>query len=172
MTARPHAFTLLEILVVVTIIAIAASVSAALAWTTSSSVRLGAAVQNVVADLQYAQSQAITTQKKVYVVFTIANATRPDQYSLQSPLGTVIRRPAGAAGTVTMGRANTQLSGMKLGLTSALIIGFDTGGQPFSSSGTTDTPLMQVKDISCKTVTGGMETKVSIQPFTGEITLK
>ncbi len=172
MTRKPNAFTLIELLAVLMIMAIAASVTLPLIWISSSGVRLGAAVQNVVADLQYAQSQAVTTQKEAYVVFSPGTKSKADQYELQSPLGTVIRRPGGAGGTVTMGQAKTQLPGARLGLAKALTLGFDPGGQPFSPSGSTEIPLITVQQIPLSNLTGSTTETVNVQPFTGEITVQ
>ena len=169
MTRRPFAFTLMEVIVVVAIIAIAAAASVGFMSATSSTMRLNGAVQSFVADLFYAQNQAITAQKKVYVVFTPGSSTTADKYELQYPLGTVLARADGATGTVTMGRSGTQMPGAKLGFTTARTIGFDAGGQPFTRSGTTDTPITAVERITLKNTTGNGTTDVDIQPFSGEI---
>ncbi len=171
MTRRFSAFTLAEVLVVITIIAIAVSASVAFS-ATSSTMRLNAAVQSFVADLLYAQNRAITAQGKVYVIFTPGTSTSADKYELQSPLGAVLARADGATGTVTMGRAQTQMPGAKLGFTAALTIGFDASGQPFTRSGSADTPIIQVRPITLSNATGNGATTVSIQPFSGEITIQ
>ncbi len=166
------AFTVVEVLAVIVIMAIVASVSIAFMSATSSKMRLHAAVQSFVADLLYAQNRAITAQKKVYVIFTPGTSGTADKYELQHPLGTVLTRADGATGTVTMGEGQTELPGAKFGFTAALTIGFDSGGQPFIRSGSTDTPITDIQRITLRNSTGSGTTTVNIQPFTGEITVQ
>ena len=95
-------------------------------------------------------------------------------HQLQSPLGTALARPAGAASIVTLGAAATTIPDAKLALTaSPLTMGFDSLGQPFtvSASATTTTATAPIT-IPLTYKTGGYPTTLSLQPFTGEITIQ
>ena len=186
---RKRGFTLIEILVTVTILAIAATVAIPYISSSFADLKLSAAARAVLADLLYAQSQAIATQKNVYLIFTVGSGSTPDQYELRSSTGTppllgpVMLRPAGAPGIVTLGKSTALLPDAKLGTAqspSYVKIGFDSLGQPFTftsadnASGTAVVPTPQVTQINIplKSPTGVYTTTLSIQPFTGEITVQ
>ena len=182
---RKRGFTLIEILVTVTILAIAATVAIPYISASFADLKLSAAARAVMADLLYAQSQAIATQKNVYLIFT-RSGTSADQYVLRSSTGTtpnlgpVMLRPAGAPGTVTLGKSTALLPDAKLAQSPLLVkIGFDSLGQPFTFTSESDTsgPVVLTSqvipiNIPLKSPTGVYTTTLSIQPFTGEITVE
>ena len=175
MHTRKYGFTLIEILAVVTILAITALVTIPYISASHADIKLSAAARAVMSDLLYAQSEAMATQQNVYLTFTVGSGTTPDKYQLQSPLGTALARPAGASSIVTMGTAAATVPDAKLGIAasaSPLKIGFDSLGQPFTVSGTTNTTSMTAITIPLQSRTGGYTTTLSIQPFTGEITVQ
>ena len=78
-----YAFTLIEIIVVLVILAVAATIIVPYATSTTSFQASGAA-RLIMSDLEYAQNQAITTQTPVSVTFsvsgnsyTVSNASGP-----------------------------------------------------------------------------------------------
>ena len=177
-------FTLIEILVVVTILAIAATAAIPMINNGYADVKLTAAARSVMADLFYAQNYAITTQNEVYVVFAASSPTIGGGYTLQtgSTTKTTLVRPGGSSFVVNLGKlggrtGGTQLADATLGAVkvagatpSPYTIGFDTLGQPFNgtpaalASGTTLIPLLSPD--------GKMTVTLSIEPFTGEITVQ
>ena len=170
-----YGFTLIEILAVVTILSIVALVTIPYISASNADIKLSAAARAVMSDLLYAQSQAMATQQNVYLTFTIGSGTTPDNYQLQSPVGTALARPAVASSIVTMGTAAATVSDAKLGIAasaSPLKMGFDSIGQPFTVSGTTNTTSTTAISIPLKSRTGEYTTTLSIQPFAGQITVQ
>ncbi len=180
-------FTLIEILVVVTILAIAATAAIPMINNGYADVKLTAAARSVMADLFYAQNYAITTQNEVYVVFTAASPTIGGGYMLQtgSTTKTTLVRPGGSSFVVNLGKLGNRTGGTEVADAKLLTvnpvtvagtaatsntIGFDTLGQPFNgtpttlASGATLLPLRSPDDKITMTL--------SIEPFTGEITVQ
>lgn len=170
MNRKPSGFTLMEILVVMGIIGVVAAMMIPSIMPTSST-KLTASARTVMADLLYAQSQAITNQDNVYVVFS----TTSSQYRLQSPLGTNIKRSAGAD-VVTMGSYNKEMPFAKLGALATgdvafTTLGFDALGQPYTVSGTgANIALTQPGLIKLVSPDESFTITLSVQPFTGEVT--
>ena len=81
-------YTLVEIIVVMVILAIAAAVVIPMAMD-SAGTQAMAAARMVAADLQYAQSAAITFQMPITMTFTTSNET----YTLTDPNGTTLTHP-------------------------------------------------------------------------------
>ena len=71
---RPGGFTLMELIVVMVILAIAAAVAVPMAVSTGD-MQVIAAARLLSADLQYAQSEAVTAQQPVTVEFTPSEET-------------------------------------------------------------------------------------------------
>lgn len=78
-------FTLVEVLVVVTIIAIAGAIVVP-SMTNTGSLNVQAGARIIIADLLYAQNEAITRQKSRKVVFDVAN----NSYRLATSDGTTL----------------------------------------------------------------------------------
>lgn len=177
---RTCGFTLVEILVVVVIMGIAAALTVPYVVSTSA-VKLNASARTVMADLMYAQSRAIATRQRVYVVFTPASGSSPDQYQLKTQTsatdnspGAVISRSTGST-AATMGRSGTELPAVQLGTHSSgsksLTMGFDALGQPLTYSGSTTTFPTSNIQVQLASVSGSNTVTLSIQPFTGEVTV-
>lgn len=176
-------FTLIEILVVVTILAIAAVAAIPMVNSGYADVKLTAATRAVMADLFYAQNYAITTQTDVYVVFATATGTG-GKYTLQTGSsgtdGVKLIRPGSSTFVVNLGQVSgtvtgTRLPDAKLGTvsvagTTKTVIGFDTLGQPFSD--TSASPASGVTLIPLLSPDGKMTMTLSVEPFTGEITVQ
>ena len=79
------AFTLIEVIVVLVILAVAASIVIPYATSTSSFQASGAA-RLIMSDLEYAQNQAITTQSPVSVTFDVSG----NSYTVSNESGTLI----------------------------------------------------------------------------------
>lgn len=86
--SKRFGFTLVEMMVVMVILAIAAAVVIPLAMDSTSTQALAAA-RMVAADLQYAQSAAITFQMPITMTFSTSN----ESYTLKDPNGTTLTHP-------------------------------------------------------------------------------
>ncbi|MEN6505779.1 MAG: GspH/FimT family protein [Planctomycetaceae bacterium] len=122
-----RAFTMVEILVVVIILAIAAAIVVPMAINTGD-LQAASGAQMLTADLQYAQNMAITTQQPVTVTF---NATA-NSYTLSNASGTLIHPIKKTAYVVdfdtTDGLSNLRL--ISASFASAPTVTFDELGAP------------------------------------------
>jgi prepilin-type N-terminal cleavage/methylation domain-containing protein len=187
-------FTLVEILCVITILAIAALSAVDMFGNSDPTVGVTAAAQSVVADLMYAQNLAITNQSSVYVTFA-SPANTGGRYTLSLTAGgTAINRPStsGAAiadfvvtfwqqsspalsppGTllpgakVVSGYPKVKISGSP---TTVTTLGFDFLGQPFNGTGaTTNTDVATIQLVAPTTTVA--TTTITIQAYTGDMTI-
>lgn len=81
-------FTLIEIIIVVTILAIAAMTAIPM-MSSSASIQIRAASNMIAADLEYARSMAISRGQYYYVVFDKNN----ESYSIKDQTSTIIEHP-------------------------------------------------------------------------------
>jgi prepilin-type N-terminal cleavage/methylation domain-containing protein len=172
-------FTLIELATVVVILAILTALALP-SLASQNSLTLGAASRVVVADLLYAQSQAIATGQNQYVTFTVATgATGGSEgfYSLSSPQGTVLKNPVSrepytqtfGAGQVTP-LASVALADVSLGPAANTVLMFDSMGQPWSCP--VDGSPVQLSTAATLTLQSGMTiVTLSIAPDTGNITV-
>ena len=185
--ANKPAFTLVEILVVVVILGIAAAVIVP-QMSTRDDLRVDGARRMIMADLIYAQNRSISTQVRHYVVFE--TTTNPRRYRIvtnvtkDNPLGSPIQHPVSRENefVVTFGEnapTNTVVThGLQMiGLGNVAFEGaptticFDELGVPHSFDASTG--------IATATSTSGGSTievrcnayarTVTIEPYTGEI---
>jgi prepilin-type N-terminal cleavage/methylation domain-containing protein len=175
-TAR--AFTLIEILVVVVILGIAATLVIP-QLSSAGDLNAASAARVVLADLNYAQNCAITTQKPCFVSFS--KSTNSDTYSLLdsvAPSEHIMTHPVtqmaftqilGSGGSGAMAAA--RLGTIKLEATStATTIAFDSLGSPYSYSAGTGLVAMTdagTIDVSSK----GFVLRISVEPYTGELSV-
>ncbi len=130
-----------------------------------------AAARLVMADLLYAQSQAIATQQSQFVSF---NRTGTGGYSLYSgqPLTTVITNPTTlkpymvAFGSGAM--ADVAFSGMTLDDQNNTVLGFDPLGVPYVCR-TSTTPVALAATGQLVLTCGSTKVTLSIEPDTGDI---
>lgn len=175
--ALAQAFTLVEILVVIVILGIAATLIIP-QMSAASDLRAAAAARVLIADLTYAQNCAITTQKTHYVKFTTAAAS--DTYSVLdavSPTEHVVRHPVtqmqftqvlGQGGA--SGLAGARLGDLTFGAGTATTIAFDSLGSPYSYSATDG--LVALADAGTVDVTcNGFTLRIAVEPYTGELSV-
>ncbi len=175
---RP-AFTLAEILTVVTIIGIAAAVILPQLGSRDD-LKAATAARIVMADLIYAQNHAITTQQPHYIVFQnlgpsasygIATTPAPaadTDYVLQ-PVNQIkyvqTFGPGGTPGLDQVALTSASFNGNKTTLA------FDPLGSPWAYGATADTGLELTSgwvQLTC----GSKSLWIVIGPFTGEITIQ
>ena len=166
---RKTGFTLVEILMVVVILGIAAAVIVP-QMGSRDDLKLSAAARVMMADLAYAQSRAIATQRKQYVQFTEEQYALYSRSSDASPLALVshpiepgnyiISFMTGVLRDIEVDSADFD------GMTTLV---FDELGSPMSYNGTSTTALSSPGTIRFKS--GNQFLTMQIEPYTGEITL-
>ncbi len=121
------AFTLIEMIVVLVVLAVAASIIIPYA-TGTTSFQASAAARLIMSDLEYAQSQAITTQSPVSVGFSVSG----NSYTVSNASGTLIHPISKQAYIVdfdtTGGFGNVSVSSASFG--GASVVTFDALGAP------------------------------------------
>jgi prepilin-type N-terminal cleavage/methylation domain-containing protein len=175
MRKQKQGFTLVEILVTVSILAIGAMTTIPLINSTNTDLQVSAASRTLMSDLLYAQSYAMTHQVNVHLVFTLGSGSVADQYQLQyydSATSTYqpLNRPAGASSIATFGTGgtmpNVKLSALPV---SPFTAGFDSLGQPLQSN---DTIYTASYSIGVQSTVNATTNTLTIQPYTGEITIQ
>ena len=173
---RCNAFTLVEILCVVLILGFASAVIIPQIGSRDD-LKSAAAARTLMSDLMYAQNSAIAQQRRFYVQFVgqqYSVLSRPtDLGALQSVTNPVTKNPY----SVTFDNAVNGTTGVTLGtpdfgVAGVTIIGFDDLGSPFAFDAATNvaTPLTApgTIDVAC----GNTTLTVSIEPYTGESTVR
>ena len=159
------AFTLIELIVVMVIIAIAAVLAVPM-MSSAADVQVRSAANMIAADLEYAKSMAISTQQNHWVVFDTAN----ESYEVHDPCG-VIDHPIKAGSNFVVDlQSDSRLSRVDIAsadFDSQLSVTFDYLGSPYS--GTTTNPLNSGQ-ISLQA--GSFTMTVNVEPMTGYITVQ
>ena len=175
-SGRQRAFTLVEILVVLVILGIAAAVIVP-QMGSRGDLKAAAAARMIMADLVYAQNRSISTQTRHYLRFnTTAGAQSYRIVTGVSPVVNVQHPITKASAYVTSFGANasTGMSEVSLGNVSfegRTTIGFDELGVPYYYDTTTNLPVAtsvsggSTIEVKCGTFT----LTISIEPYTGEI---
>ena len=151
----PRGFTLVEIIVVLVILAIAATVVVPYAVGTSS-IQASSAARLIMSDLEYAQSQAITTQTPVSVTFSVSG----NSYTVSNASGTLIHPISKQAYVVdfdtSSGFENVSVSAVDFGC--AQDVTFDALGAPDN-------------DGTVTVVAGSHTYTVTVAPVSGRVTV-
>jgi prepilin-type N-terminal cleavage/methylation domain-containing protein len=161
-----NGFTLVEIIIVVVILSIAAMIAVPMV-SSAADIQVRSAANQIAAHLDYAKSMAITHQQAYSVVFDVST----ESYQVQDEGGNLIDHPVNP-GDFVVNLSNTELD--KVDITSADFDGvvsnavtFDYLGSPYSGTDTTaplnsGQILLQATDFSIT---------VSVEPVTGYVTM-
>lgn len=166
--AGGNGFTLIEILLVVVIIAIAATIAIPMIGSTSG-MQIQSAANIISADLEYAKSMAISRQKNYSVVFNPAG----DYYEVHDQNG-IIRHPVKKGFDYKVDfRSDSRLDKVVIDNVnfdpgSSNTITFDYLGSPHSGSGASP-PDLNSGTISIKA--GDFTMTISVEPVTGFISI-
>lgn len=171
---RRSGFTLVEILCVVMILGIASAIIIPQLGSRDDLV-VSSAARMLMADLIYAQNRAISTQRRQYVEFDGQTYTVKSRAADTDPL-VAITHPVNKGtysftfGSNAPGMANVTLTSASFG--GSTIMGFDELGSPFSYNSSTNviTPLVAPGTIVL--TVGGVSLTISVEPYTGEITVQ
>ncbi|MDY7009239.1 MAG: GspH/FimT family protein [Planctomycetota bacterium] len=148
-------FTLIELIVALVVLAVAAAIIIPYA-TGTSGFQASAAARMIMSDLEYAQNQAITTQTPVSVTFAVSS----NSYTVSNASGTLIHPISKQAYVVdfdtSRGFGNVSMSSANFG--GASVVTFDALGAP-DNNGTV-------------TVVAGAHTyTVTVAPISGRVTV-
>ena len=162
-TSGPGGFTLLEILVVVVILAIAAAMAVPM-LSAGGATKLQAATEMVAADLEYAKSLAISRGGRYRVTFDVAG----NAYQVEDPNGAVIDHPITKGSPYAVDLDGGRLSGVEIAsadFDGTAGVEFDSLGSPYDGNG-------DVLDSGVLTLQMGDWTRtVHVEPVTGMITV-
>ena len=168
-----RAFTLIEILVVVVILGIAAAIVVP-AIGSRNDLKATSAARMIMADLIYAQNRSISQQKPHYVSFNVGT----EQYEIfeqMSPSTVYIKHPVEASNfIVTLGPSGPKPIRDVLVDTASFdgktILMFDELGTPFAyDAGTGTSSPMTVGSI--RLACGDLRLTIVVEPFSGELRL-
>ena len=159
-----HGFTMIELLIVVAILAIAAAIAVPMV-SSAGSMQLRAAVTMMAADLEYAKSMSISRGQRYSVVFDKTTET----YRITDESGTTISHPIkkGFFYTVDL-RADGRLDQVDIvdaNFDGTSAVSFNYLGSPFNGAGT---------DLNSGVITlqaGGATRTVNVEPVTGYLSI-
>ena len=164
MSAR-YGFTLIEIIVVVVILAIAAMLAVPM-LSTAADTQLRTAGNMIAADMEYARSMAISRQQNYSVVFSSAG----NSYEVRDGVGVVVAHPLNSAKDLSVVFGDdSRLE--KVDITSANFDGvetitFDYLGSPYSGVGTALT------SGTISLTADGFSMTITVEPVTGYVTIQ
>jgi prepilin-type N-terminal cleavage/methylation domain-containing protein len=164
-----HGFTMVELMVVVAIIAIAAAIVVPMV-SSAGSMQLRAAVTMVAADLEYAKSLSISRGHRYAVVFN-KDAESYQIEDLNGPVGDrVIDHPVRKGFKYIVNFATdsrlSQVNIVDANFDTTNAVSFDYLGSPVNGN---DGNLTNVGAVTLRA--GGTERTVSVEPVTGYITI-
>lgn len=160
-----EAFTLLELIIVVVIISIAALLAVPMITSAADS-QIRSASNIISADLEYAKSMSVSRQQYYSVVFDVAS----NSYEIRDETGSVIEHPVKVGTDFVMYLSSeSRLSEVRIksvSFDSTSTITFDYLGSPFNGSGSS------LNSGSIVLEAGNFEMTITVQPVTGFLTIQ
>ena len=177
MYRRTGGFTLIEIMVVLVIMAIAATIAVPYVANTSST-KLSSAGRMVMSDLFYAQNVAITNQSPVTITFYMGDATKGTGYAVTDSTGALVHAPDNQDMNRRFVQSSsdlyrqTTIQSLKFenttSTTGTITMQFSPLGEPQTSAGASlSYPVTLTLKMASGTSTATLQ--LIIQPATGEI---
>ncbi len=176
MCRKRSAFTLVEVLIVLVIIGIAAAVIVP-QMSSRDDLKAAAGARVVMSDLMYAQNLAITRQTYHYLVFDITNQrysvvtsasmTTPIAHPVSKSPYTVVFGANGSPGVKNMSIDAASFKGG--GASAYATIGFDELGTPMVRTGSGPDEPLSSGSISIRS--GSHRLQISVEPYTGQLTV-
>lgn len=172
---KRHAFTLIELLIVLTIIGIAALVVVPMV-SSHGEMRLSAAARKVVADLQYAQNMAVASQRTYYIRFDEAGydvarstgaSTEPEQVVHPVEKSAFVVGFAGHAKAEALAAVEVE----SVDFAGRSVLRFDATGAPGTSDPDGDDPATLGVAGVIVLRSGDRTINIRVEPFTGEISV-
>jgi prepilin-type N-terminal cleavage/methylation domain-containing protein len=162
-----HGFTMIELLIVMAILAIAAAIVVPMA-SSAGSMQLRAAVNIVAADLEYAKSLSISRGQKYAVIFDKTT----ESYRVTDETGTTISHPVKKGFPFVVDfRNDGRLAGVDIvdvSFDGLAAVSFDSLGSPYHGTGGSAASL----NSGVITVrAGGLTRTVNVEAVTGYITV-
>jgi len=160
-------FTLLEILIVIVVIGIAALIAVPM-MSSAASMQIRAAVNMIAADLEYAKSTAISRGQNYSIVF----APSGDSYQIQGPDGVIDHPVKKGFQYIVNFRSDSRLGQVDIvnadfNPNSSQTITFDYLGSPYSGTGTSNPLNSGIITLQA----GGITKRVRVEPVTGYISI-
>lgn len=160
-----HGFTMIELMIVMVILAIAAAIVVPMA-SSAGSMQLRAAVNMVAADLEYAKSMAISRGQRYAVVFD----STTESYRITDEAGTTISHPVKIGFPYAVDFRNdgrlSQVNIVTANFDGVGTVSFDYLGSPYHGTAGSAGPLNSGV-ISLQA--GGVTRTVTVEPVTGFI---
>ncbi len=169
-SARSGGFTLIELIIVVVILGIAAVIAVPM-LSSAGDMQVRSAANRIAADLEYAKSMAMTHQEHYWVVFDTVNET----YQIQNASGVIDSSNHPSGKYVVNFKTDSRLS--RVNIATAVFnnvtfstVAFDYLGSPYAKKSTATDPLNTGK-ITLQDDTGTYSIDVEIEPMTGYVTI-
>jgi prepilin-type N-terminal cleavage/methylation domain-containing protein len=161
MSNRRRGYTLVEVLIVVTVLGIAGAVAAP-AFSQTGVLRVQAALRSIVADISEAQSDALAMQQSRAVVFDASSTS----YTIVRVPGTTVDPSVDAIFTTHVGGSrygDARFENVSFNDGTALI--FDEMGSPVAAAGSS-TPA---NEGSLEVTGSSQRFRIAVQPYTGRV---
>lgn len=171
---RPAGFTLVEIIVVVVILGIAALIAVPM-MSSAADVQVRSAANRLAADLEYAKNMAVTNQKAYTVTFDAAAesyavmdgvAAVPNPVNPSRPLQCAFSSEHGLSSVVIDSAEFVASSGTETSIT------FDYLGTPYAGDTVDSAYTLNSGTITLKDASGMFTLLVRVEPMTGYITIE
>lgn len=171
MRRTQRGFTLVEILMVVVILGIVAAIIVPQIGQRND-IKLASAARVMIADLSYAQSRAISSQHKHYVLLESTQYTLKSRSTSTDPLEN-ITHPTNPGSYITSFNTGplTGVTVLETDIGGFDALAFDELGSPLAYDAETDTSSTLSSPGTIRIQSGTLIMTISIEPYTGEMSV-